>query len=416
MKLMEHQRDVIKQLGSGKILYGVVGSGKSAAVLAYYLEKEAPRDIYVITTARKRDSLDWEAEAAKFGIGIEVSCYGRLHVDSWNNISKYEDVTSEFFIFDEQRVVGHGAWVKSFLKITKSNTWVLLSATPGDVWLDYVPVFIANGFFKNITEFKREHVKYKPFVKYPVIDRYLGEAKLERLRNDILVEMKYDVENKRVLNRWPVSYDKNIYDTVWKKRWNPYEDRPIVDAAELFRLMRRVVNSDESRLEEIKQIHRIHPRLIVFYNFNYELDILRDLIFEFTANVYEWNGHVKDKLELFEELESWIYLVQYVAGAEAWNCTSTNAMVLYSLPYSYKLFEQAQGRIDRMNTKFETLYYYIFVSDASIDRKIKAALERKESFNEKQAIREMMKEIEKSTDELELKYRIDEEYLEGCLI
>lgn len=439
---MEHQKEAVKKLSSGKVLYGGTGSGKTATALAYYVDNEEFRDIYVITTAKKRDSLDWEAEAAKYGISTDVSVYGRIHIDSWNNISKYEDVDDAFFVFDEQRVVGHGAWVKSFFKITKKNHWLLLSATPGDTWLDYAPVFIANGYYKNITHFKQRHVRYEPYLKYPKVKEYLDEETLEKLRNEVLVEMPFDSHTRRALNWWPVSYDKEAFKRVWKDRWNIYEDRPIKDAGEMYWLMRRVVNSDPSRLEEVKALHRLHPRLIVFYNFNYELEILRELIFEFTGDVYEWNGHVKNHLSEFEDHERWIYLVQYVAGAEAWNCVSTDAMVLYSLTYSYKNFEQAQGRIDRMNTKYNVLHYYIFVSNSVIDRAVKASLDRKESFNERKNVSNLERfemedgfgaqngpvlrenrtsdKSDKTTDEerlLAAKYGVDlEAFLETCQI
>lgn len=389
MELMKHQLDVIPKLGNGKILYGGVGSGKSAAVLGYYIEHEAPAHIKVITTAKKRDSLDWEGEAAKFGISTEdyATVAGIIEVDSWNNIRHYEDCEDMFFIFDEQRVVGHGSWVKSFLKIAKKNRWILLSATPGDTWMDYAPVFIANGFYKNITDFKRQHVLYEPYVRYPKIRGYLGEQKLQILRNDILVEMPYIMPTDRVHNWLDVGYDEKLLLRAYKDRWHVYEDRPIKDAAELFRVMRKIVNSDPSRLKMIRKLMTCHPRLVVFYNFNYELDILRTL--DADIPVFEWNGHKKDVLP---SSDRWIYLVQYVAGAEGWNCTDTDAMVLYSMTYSYKNYEQAQGRIDRLDTSYLTLYYYMLVSNSIVDRAIRRSIGQKKNFNE----RKFMKELEDS--------------------
>lgn len=385
MELMEHQLDAVELLDSGKILWGGVGTGKSAVAMAYYMKKEIPRDLYVITTAKKRDSLEWEGEAARFGVGTDRSATlaGVLVVDSWNNIGKYEDVEDAFFVFDEQRLVGHGAWVKSFLKIAKCNRWILLSATPGDTWMDYAPVFIANGFYKNITSFKREHVMYEPYIRFPKIRMYLNERKLELLRNEILVEMPYIKHTEPILNWLPVGYDLELFRRVYKGRWHVYEDRPIKDVSELFRVMRRVVNSDPSRIEMVRKLMTCHNRLIIFYNFDYELEILRGL--KDKRSVYEWNGHKKDPLPKHSH---WIYLVQYVAGAEGWNCTSTDAMILYSLTYSYKNFLQARGRIDRLDTFYTLLYYYILVSDSLVDRAVKNALKNKKNFNERKFLRE----------------------------
>jgi len=386
MELMDHQKEAIAQLGNGNILYGGVGSGKSATAIGYYMQAEEGKDIYVITTAKKRDSLDWLGTAAKFGIGEtrDSSVSGTITVDSWNNIGKYTGIDGAFFIFDEQRLVGSGVWVRSFIKIARRNDWILLSATPGDTWIDYAPVFIANGWYRNITDFKIQHVVYAPHVKFPKIIRYQGQEKLYRLRNNILVEMPYDKHTKRVVNYLEMGYGKDLWDKAVKNRWHVYENRPIVDVGELFRVMRKIVNTDPSRLETIVNLMKVHPRLIIFYNFNYELDILRLLGGSFyndgTYEVAEWNGHRKQPIP---DSERWVYLVQYVAGAEAWECISTDSMVMYSLTYSYKNFIQAQGRIDRLDSPFTNLYYYVLLSDAPIDKSIREALSKKKNFNER---------------------------------
>lgn len=391
VELKPHQEEAVKNLANGKILHGGVGSGKTRTVLAYYREKESPRDIVVITTAKKRDSLDWESEAARFGISTaqEYTSDGSLIVESWNNIGKLENLRDRFFIFDEQRLVGNGAWVKSFLKITRNNRWILLSATPGDSWLDYAPVFIANGFYKNITEFRDQHVIYQSFVKYPKVKKFVGEQKLEVLRNDILVEMPYERHTTRMLNYLDVDYNQDLFNTVFFRRWNYVDDKPIRDITEVFRLMRKVVNTHPSRLDMIRKLMTCHDRLIVFYTFNYELDILRELAGK--VPLAEWNGHKKQEIP---DTDKWVYLVQYTSGAEGWNCTSTNAMVFYSMTYSYKNFEQCQGRIDRLNTPYTTLYYYILSSNSAIDRGIKKALSRKKSFNERKFYDRMIDSLE----------------------
>lgn len=390
-QLMPHQEKALERLSNGKVLYGVTGSGKSLVAAAYYMKAEAPKHVYIFTTAKKRDNLDWEKEFARFGVGTEehATVAGLLNVDSWNNIGKYLDVEGAFIIFDEQRVVGHGAWVKSFLKLVKKNNWILLSATPGDTWMDYAPIFVANGFFKNLTQFKYEHVLYEPYVKFPKIRMYLNEQKLEWIRNDILIEMPYLSDKQAFVNWMPVGFDEERFKKVYKDRWHIYEDRPIKDVSELFRVMRRLVNTDPSRMELIRDLMKIHDRLIVFYSFNYELDILRGL--EKDIFIAEWNGHKKDPIP---NSQRWIYIVQYVAGAEGWNCIETDAMVLYSLTYSYKNFIQAQGRINRLNSPFDVFRTYCCVSNSIVDRAIKEALTSKKSFNERKFLEEWSKNRE----------------------
>lgn len=378
LELKPHQQQALRELSNGRILWGGVGSGKSRVAAQYYIEEERPRDVFVITTAKKRDSLDWNTEFARHGIGLEpdATVSGLLTIDSWNNIDKYSEVTDAFFIFDEQRLVGSGKWVKAFLKIAKNNRWILLSATPGDVWMDYVPVFVANGFYKNRTEFKREHVIYAPYVKFPKVARYVGTGKLNKLRNQILVHMPYTKMTVRHPINCFVDYNEELLQSVIKNRWHIYQNRPIRDVSELFSVMRRIVNSDPSRVRTIRELLSEHPKIVVFYNFNYELELLRAL--EDVVAVSEWNGH---KHEEIPKTDSWAYLVQYVAGSEGWNCIETNTVIFHSLTYSYKNWEQSHGRIDRLNTPFIDLYYYTLRSRSVVDLAIWRSLKAKKNFN-----------------------------------
>lgn len=399
LKLDKHQLLAINKLRTGSILNGGVGSGKSRTAIAYYYLEIAkgeleingkgqykfmkkPMNLYIITTARKRDTLEWEEELAPFALSTNSKDNpGNISIiiDSWNNIKKYVDVKKSFFIFDEQRVVGSGTWVKSFLKIAKHNPWILLSATPGDTWLDYIPVFIANGFYKNRTEFLRRHVVYNQFVKFPKVDRYIETGYLIKLRATILVDMKYKRHTTQHHKDIKVNYNQKDYDRIIKDRWNIFKDRPIKNITELCYSLRQVINSDQTRIEALEKLSQKHNKLIIFYNFNYELYILRDMGTRLKIPTTEWNGH---KHEPIPKTDRWLYLVQYTSNAEGWNCIETNAMVFYSQNYSYKIKVQASGRIDRRNTPFEDLYYYTFVSPASMDMAIRKALSDKKNFNE----------------------------------
>ena len=375
--LDDYQEDAVKRMKNGCILCGGVGSGKSRTSLAYYMQVIGSGvPLYIITTAKKRDSGEWAEECKPFDISAFV-------VDSWNNIGKYVSVKDAFFIFDEQRVVGSGAWVKSFLKIVKVNRWVLLSATPGDTWKDYIPVFIANGFYRNRTEFAREHIVYSSYTNFPKIDRYLGVAKLIRERDSVLIHMDYESKAERVYRDIYCDYDMSLYRSVTRLQWNPWEEKPIDTAAELCYAQRKVCNSDKSRLAVIEDLLLKHPKIVIFYNFDYELEMLREFCRLEGIEYAELNGHKHEKIPGGEK---WLYLVQYTSGAEAWNCTDTNAMIFYSQNYSYRMLEQASGRIDRRNTPFDILYYYCLKSHSSIDMAISRALKSKKDFNERKYI------------------------------
>lgn len=373
VELYPYQRDAVSKMKNGCILCGGVGSGKSRTALAYYDSKRRGKDLYIITTARKRDTKEWEAETSPFSFTSEIV------VDSWNNIGKYEDAKGAFFIFDEQRVVGKGVWVKAFLKIAKANEWILLSATPGDTWTDYIPVFLANGFYRNRSEFIREHVVYKPYSRYPQIDYYVNRGKLLRERNAILVNMDFHRETISHHEDVYISYDAARYKGIARDRWNVWEDKPIRNASEFCYALRRVVNSDSERLEKVLEICKAHPRVIIFYNFDYELELLKGLKYARGTKVAEWNGH---RHEPIPKTKKWVYLVQYSAGAEGWNCIETDTIIFYSQSYSYKATVQASGRIDRLNTPFTDLYYYHLKSRSGIDIAIGRALKDKRKFNE----------------------------------
>ena len=401
LKLANHQTEALSKMHNGCILRGDVGSGKSRTALAYYYfkvckgavpvngegslrEMKTPRDLFIITTAKKRDDLSWLAEASEYYITEDVEhnpSNVKITIDSWNNIKKYIKTYGAFFIFDEQRIVGSGAWVKAFYKIAQKNQWILLTATPGDTWADYIPVFVANGFFKNKTEFNRHHTVYDPYcTKYPKVMGYKDTGILIKHRNHILVNMKDRREAKQIPIEILCGYNKELYRTIKKDRWNFYDKVPIEETGKLCYLERRVVNEDASRIVELTKLLEEHHRTIIFYNFDYELEILREVLTNMQIPFKEWNGH---KHEQLPEGDEWCYLVQYAAGCEAWNCITTNVIIFYSQNYSYKVMQQSAGRINRMNTPYKELYYYHLRSNAPIDLAIKRALQLKKNFNEK---------------------------------
>ena len=398
VNLYEYQKRAVDRMKSGCILCGGVGTGKSRTSLAYYVKhvcngsyaRKGSRSgtelgrlvpLYIITTARKRDTFEWDEELAHFSLSQDADISPvYVKVDSWNNIGKYVGVTDAFFIFDEHHLVGKGAWSKAFLKIARHNEWVVLTATPGDVWFDYWAIFVANGFYRNMTDFTTQHVIFQRFAKFPKIQRYVGTRKLERLRDSILISM----DGKKVATRHhsyiKAGYDSDIYNVVSKKRWNVFEERPIESVSEACYLMRRIVNSDPRRIECVKDVLKNHPKAIIFYNFNYELDMLREMCESEAIEYAEWNGH---KHQPLPDGKRWVYLVQYTSGSEGWNCVETDTIIFYSMNYSYKCLEQSCGRIDRVNTPYTDLYYYHIFSDSSIDYAIRRCIKNKRDFNEK---------------------------------
>lgn len=392
-ELYPHQLEAMKKMHNGCILCGKVGSGKSRTALAYvyicelggslringigtFTKPDFPKDIYIITTAKKRDTHEWEDEVAYFCLPTTVN----VTIDSWNNIKKYKNVVGGVFIFDEQRLVGSGAWVKTFLKIAKANHWMLLSGTPGDKWEDYIPVFLANGFYHSRSQFKAEHMVFKPYLKFPVVDHYVGTKRLKFYADQVLVPMNYEHEIVKHKIDTLCNYDKEKYKRVMKDRWDIYDDCPVEEMGKLCYLLRRVSNDDVSRLLNLSDICEEHSKLIVFYNFTYELNALRKFFTDKGWDIGEWNGEKHTEVPIGNK---WVYLCQYTAACEGWNCITTDTIVFFSQNYSYKVLTQSEGRIDRLNTPFHELYYYYFKCKSPIDLAITRALSQKRTFNEK---------------------------------
>lgn len=392
IELDKHQIEAVNSLHNGNILCGQVGSGKSRCALAYYFcrvcggtvringegsysEPKKPHELYIITTALKRDTHEWEHECVPFLLSEKVK------VDSWNNIKKYVEVHDAFFIFDEQRVIGYGAWSKAFIKIAHKNKWILLSATPGDIWMDYMSVFIANRFYRNKTDFVNQHVIYKRFSRFPnQVDYYINEELLKKHREQILVDITYKKPAESIDKTILVDYDRVLYKMVQKNRWNIYKNKPARNIVDLCYTLRRIVNSDETRSSAVMDIVKSKSKVIIFYNFDYELELLKELPYGSAVSIAEWNGHAHEPIP---DTDKWVYLVQYTAGAEGWNCIETDTIIFYSQNYSYKTTVQAAGRIDRRNTPFKKLYYYRLRSRAPLDLAIARALRNKKDFNEK---------------------------------
>ena len=398
--LYPYQLDAVNRLSDGCILCGSVGSGKSRTGLFYYFKENGgwidkdkytsmknPQDLYIITTAKKRDSKEWLGELANFALYPDKNGNTRfgnkIIVDSWNNIKKYQDIKDSFFLLDEQRLVSYGEWTKSFLKISKSNRWILLTATPGDSYIEYLPVFLANGFFRNKTEFNNEHVEFSRYAKFPKIERYRNTRRLDRLRDRILVNMNYRHDIQKHNEDVYCTYDIKKYKYVIKNRWNIFKEEPIQDAGGLCHVLRRVVNSDESRQVKLLEILENHPRAIIFYNYNYERDILLNLAYERGTEIAEWTGHAHQPIP---DNDKWVYICQYNSSCEGWNCIRTNCVIFYSQNYSYKIMTQAAGRIDRLNTPYDELYYYHLKSRSGIDLAISKALSQKKKFNERKFV------------------------------
>lgn len=375
--LKPEQEATMLKLQSGNILVAGVGSGKTYMGI-FWAARQRANKIIVITTAAKRDKIapghkkpDWQESLDNCGIRDYI-------VDSWNNIKKYDHCSQSVFLFDEAKQTGYGAWGKSFIKIAKNNKWIVMSATPADNFIHYMPTFVAHGFYRNKTDFYDQHVEFDKYAKYPKIKTIHGTARLEKLRKSITVVMEMPRHTKRHYRELVCDFDYELLKAIQTTHWNGYTEAPIETPSEMTQLLRRVVAIDPDRMKQARQVMKAVPRLIIFYNYNYELEILEHICEDIDKEYTSWNGKHHD---LIPTSKQWIYLVQYNAS-EGWECITTDSMMFYSPNYSWRAFEQCCGRIDRMNTKYTDLYYYSLISKSKIDKDVIKANKEKRNFNE----------------------------------
>lgn len=371
----DYQKRAINQMHNGCILCGGVGAGKSLTSLGYIDKVYPSGTVYIITPARKRNTGEWFDDIRKNDMDET-----RFVVDSWNNLSKYKDVKDAFFLFDEQKVSGKGTWAKSLIRIAKSNQWILLSATPGDTYDDYATVLIANGFVRNRTTWYDEYcvTKSQPF--FHIVD-HKNKDVIDMMIRRIFIKMDYQSDKKRIERVIPIQArsageEKEILMT----HKAPGAQMPFTTFAAAIAYVRMNCYDKSKKTEALRKIIEKHKKIIVFYNFLSEkLEIERAAI-DANVTINFYNGQRHDPIP---DTDEWVYGVQYNSGAEAWNCITTNAMVFYSPNYSYKTMEQAHGRIDRVNSPYECLYYYMLLNELNIDNKVMNALSSKKDFNEK---------------------------------
>ena len=376
IKLLKYQEEAIQKLHSGSVLYGATGSGKSLTGLAYYMRCWSHLDLYIITTSKKRNAGEWEEEIAKLG------CPPPKAIDSWNRLKNYRMVSDAFFLFDEHKVGGHGKWAQSMITIAKKNKWILLTATPGDVWDDYASIFIANEFVKNKTTWNEDFCIFDRISKYPKIIGYQREDVLKNMRDAVLVPMEYQSEKVPIpyVIPYKVDHEEEAYVLARRKSLRHPEMRAFRNTSAMFAYMRMNLPDKESKIQALADVLKKEPKAIIFYNFTPEKYEIENAARQVNIPFFQYNGQIKDNVP---DGDTWVYAVQYTAGAEAWNCITCRTVIFYSMNYSYKVMTQAKGRIDRCNSPFDELHYYYFISpDFEIDQEILNALTRKEKFNE----------------------------------
>ena len=139
---------------------------------------------------------------------------------------------------------------------------------------------------------------------------------------------------------------------------------------------------NENKLNALKEImESTNNRLIIFYNFTKEKDLIVDICKKLNKSYSIINGEIKD-LTAYETNEDSITIVQYQAGAMGLNLQKANKIIYFTLPLSSELFEQSKKRIHRIG-QVDTCFYYYLLAKGTIEESIyKTLLMRKDYTNE----------------------------------
>ena len=191
-------------------------------------------------------------------------------------------------------------------------------------------------------------------------------------------------------------FDKNSIITIDALTLKEYKEDPNGDCVDMTprveligddRLTKRMYKRmlcgqyNKHKLEAFSDlVESTQDRLIVFYNFNEELEQLKRIAEEHERPVSEVNGHVKD-LDAYENKSDSITLIQYQAGAMGLNLQKANKIIYFTLPTMSELFEQSKKRIHRIGQK-DTCFYYLMVCNGSIEEEILQTLEMRKDYTD----------------------------------
>lgn len=142
------------------------------------------------------------------------------------------------------------------------------------------------------------------------------------------------------------------------------------------------------KLQRFKELlQSTNDRLIVFYNFNAELQELKKICKDLDKPTSEVNGHCKD-LTAYETEDNSVTLIQYQAGAMGLNLQQANKIIYFTLTDKSELFEQSKKRIHRIGQD-KPCFYYILICKGSVEEVVLDTLKMRKDFTD-----ELFKEID----------------------
>lgn len=395
--LYKLQEKILNKSKENYLFHLGTGTGKTIIALHHYIKYSYPLDLIIIAPAVKVKEGGWDREI-KFvfnELGLEMPKY---EVVSYSKLKKYV-AKKGHYIFDECHYIKNSTSLRG--KISKelvkkyATCFSLLSATPASKWEEWCNYFILWGICKNKTEFYKryvvmgrqrygsiefntvvgyqntellkEHIKRRTSKKYTVNDMVEMPDLIEQY-----IEFKCSSEYKKIKNDRIMESNGSIIklDTISKLYSTLRQQANITDKLEY---LEYIINSNEE------------DNVLIFYNFNYEKDMIINYLKSKKIKVdYIINGVTKNYpiKENFELINNTVTLVQIQAGGTGIELTYINKVVYFSPTYSYQDYIQSIGRAYRNGQENKVLVYKFKVLN-SIETDIWECLERKEDFNER---------------------------------
>lgn len=279
-----------------------------------------------------------------------------------------------------------------FIMKMKPENVILLSGTPvGGKYENLLTQIHLLGWKISKEVFWNQYVEWE----WQELDGFwqkkiLGYKNVDRLKNKLRIHGCDFLKTEEVLDL-PKQNDIQIkinstaeYKKFHKNSYACIEGEELIGDTTLTKMLReRQLCSwyNKEKLQAFQDLlESTEDRVIIFYNFEHENEVLKEIAENLQRSVSVVNGQIKD-LEAYEEKSDSVTLIQYQAGAMGLNLQKANKIIYFTPPLGSELFEQSKKRIHRIGQDRPCFYYYLICKN-SIEEKIYQVLEMRKDYTE----------------------------------
>ena len=425
MRLFDYQQQIVdEKYEDSKALFMQMGTGKTFVSMAFF-EKSERAKLLVVCLATKVD--DWNRDLTdELGLDEVVSLnkgtkknrelmedaqYLVISFESSWRLDKelvaWVDDDTYIIVDESHKIKNPSSKVGKFMRKlgAKTDYKTILTGTPqSNGYIDYYNQFHFLGYLDmNQTNFKKRYAitQMMQYGAGPIFQEIIGYRNTEELdemihNHSVFYDRKLDDEE--LPDEIPVyfpsypKYRKISNDKVYEFKDGTLEIYDTLGAGVM--LQRQLASGyiskggntevlDKSKLDWMRDfLEGYDERVVVFYNYNAELEQLKQLLERLDRPYSEYNGHRKD-LRAFQESSEGVVLANYGSASTGINdFVIASTMVMYSLTTSYIDFEQAKKRIDRIGQTKKPLFYFLIMK-GTIDARVYHSLQEGKDFDER---------------------------------